>query len=85
MNFKNNPVMLAGRQFVYERFSRAWKAERTMNRKHLLFIEFNKHALYLYRLKGIFTVIVSDYPCISPGIIMEHPFLRIWKTGAQRN
>ena len=85
MSFKNNPVVLAGRQFFCERFSRAWKAERTMNRKHLLFIEFNKRASYLYRLKGIFTFIVSVYPCISPGIIMERPILRIWKTGAQRN
>lgn len=47
--------MLAGRQFFCERFSRGWKAERTMNRKHLLFIEF-KHALYLYKLEGIFHI-----------------------------
>lgn len=68
MSFKNNPVMLPGRQFFCERFSRSWKAERTTNRKHLLFIEFNKNALCLDKLKGIFTYTVSFYPHISPEI-----------------
>lgn len=47
MSFKNNPVRLVGRQSFCERLFRGWKAERTMNEKHLVFTELNKNALYL--------------------------------------
>lgn len=76
--FKNNPVMLAGRQFFCERFSRACKAERTTNKKHLLFIEFSKNTLYLYKLKGISTYVMSLYP-ISPGFIRRRCYYSHFK------
>lgn len=86
MSFKNNPVILAGKQFSCKRFFRGWKVERTMNKKHLLFIELNKNTLYL--LQSVFSYTISFYPHTSPGIIQSSvmtPLLRIWKTGAQRS
>lgn len=88
MNFKNNQLYWLESSFRAKDSFRGWKVERTMNKKHLLFIELNKNTFYLDKLQSVFSYIISFYPHSSPGIIQSSvitPLLRVWKTGAQRS